>query len=138
MATYPNGVDFSTFARGDGQPDLDPNFLPIDGERAVLEHIARRLITPPGSWHNPSYGFDIRTYLNAALLQGDGSSLEAAARNEALQVEGVDSVDTTSVVDSDARAVRLTLSVTLLDSEKPFDLVFELSESTLPKIYFPS
>lgn len=137
MATYPDRADFSTFVSPSGLPDLDPSWTPIEGPRTVLEHCARRLITTPGQYDDPEWGFDISTYLNAALLNSEFAGLVAAVKNEVLQVEGVDTVDVTVVDPSEAGVLTLTVSVTLLDQDGDFYFVFELGSDTLPRIYFP-
>lgn len=151
MATYPDGVDFSTFAAVDvrnpltsngqvfygGSADLDASWTPITGVRAVLEHIARRLITPPGMYDDPEYGFDLNSWLNASLLPQELDSLEAAARNEALACEGVDDCVVAATLDRSG-ALTLNLTVTLTDQVEGYQMVFVLSADTIPRIYFPT
>ena len=149
MATYPSDVDFSTFQAHQplqlngqvlygGPPDLDASFTTISGPRAVLEHIARRLISPPGSYDDPEYGFDINSYMNANLLPQELDALTAAVRNEAIAVEGVDDVVVTATIDSASKALVIQLEVTLTDLTEGFDLVFVLGPDTIPRIYFPA
>ncbi|TXH56862.1 MAG: hypothetical protein E6Q97_05560, partial [Desulfurellales bacterium] len=82
MAVYPDNVDYTTFPPSlslnlegriyvGGTADLDISFTPISGPRAVAEHVARRLISPPGSYDDPDWGFDINSWLNANLLPQD-------------------------------------------------------------------
>ena len=148
MATYPDGVDFSTFAAYQplaignatllgGSADLDASWTPITGVRAVLEHIARRLITPPGMYDDPEYGFDLNSWLNASLLPQELDSLEAAARNEALACEGVDDCVVAATLDRSG-ALTLNLTVTLTDQVEGYQMVFVLSADTIPRIYFPT
>jgi hypothetical protein len=147
MSTYPSGVDFSTFPNSEsivvngrtyygGPADMDSSFTTITGARAVLEHIARRLITPPGQYDDPSYGFDINTYLNANLLPQETSALQAAVANQAVEVEGVDDV-AVSVTLADNRLL-ISIDVILIDSVEGFNFIFVLSADTIPRIYFPS
>lgn len=148
MATYPDGVDFSTFATYQaitvggstllgGAADLDASWTPITGVRAVLEHIARRLITPPGMYDDPEYGFDLNAWLNASLLPQELDSLEAAVRNEALACEGVDDCVVAATLDPRG-ALTLNLTVTLTDQVEGYNMVFVLSAETIPRIYFPT
>ena len=148
MATYPDDVDFSTFATYQplsvggrtlfgGAADLDASWTPITGVRAVLEHIARRLITPPGMYDDPEYGFDLNSWLNASLLPQELDSLEAAVRNEALACEGVDDCVVEATLDPRG-ALTLNLTVTLTDQVEGYNMVFVLSAETIPRIYFPT
>lgn len=146
MPVYPDNVDYTTFppslslnlegrVYAGGAADLDISFTPISGPRAVAEHVARRLISPPGSYDDPDWGFDINSWLNANLLPQDLDAFEAAVRNEVLAVEGVDSAEITTTLDDVAGlvcVVEMTLS-----NEDEYELVFVLGADTIPRIYFP-
>ncbi len=146
MAVYPDNVDYTTFPPSlslnlegrtyvGGAADLDISFTPISGPRAVAEHVARRLISPPGSYDDPDWGFDINSWLNANLLPQDLDAFEAAVRNEVLDVEGVDDAEITTTLDDVAGlvcVVEMTLS-----NEDEYELVFVLGADTIPRIYFP-
>jgi len=146
VAVYPDNVDYTTFPPSlslnlegrtyvGGAADLDISFTPISGPRAVAEHVARRLISPPGSYDDPDWGFDINSWLNANLLPQDLDAFEAAVRNEVLDVEGVDDAVITTTLDSVAGlvcVVEMTLS-----NEDEYELVFVLGADTIPRIYFP-
>ena len=146
MPVYPDNVDYTTFPPSlslnlegrvyvGGAADLDISFTPISGPRAVAEHVARRLISPPGSYDDPDWGFDINSWLNANLLPQDLDAFEAAVRNEVLAVEGVDSAEITTTLDDVAGlvcVVEMTLS-----NEDEYELVFVLGADTIPRIYFP-
>lgn len=148
MALYPDFVDISTFPNSDsivvngrtfygGAADMDTSMTPITGARAVLEHIARRLITPPGQYDDPSYGFDLNTYLNANLLPQETSALEAAVANQAEQVEGVDTVSVSANLVAGVGLV-VEINVVLIDQTENFNMIFVLSTDTIPRIFFPS
>ena len=146
MPVYPDNVDYTTFppslslnlegrVYAGGAADLDISFTPISGPRAVAEHVARRLISPPGSYDDPDWGFDINSWLNANLLPQDLDAFEAEVRNEVLAVEGVDSAEITTTLDDVAGlvcVVEMTLS-----NEDEYELVFVLGADTIPRIYFP-
>lgn len=146
MPVYPDNVDYTTFppslslnlegrVYAGGAADLDISFTPISGPRAVAEHVARRLISPPGSYDDPDWGFDINSWLNANLLPQDLDAFEAAVRNEVLAVEGVDDAEITTTLDDVAGlvcVVEMTLS-----NEDEYELVFVLGADTIPRIYFP-
>lgn len=133
---YPAKSDFSTYRGRDGAADLDPNWTPIGGPRAVLEHVARRITTPPGSYDDDAWGFDLNSYFNASLLAGEFTALGAAIRNEAVQEEGVDDCDVETTLDAAGKlTVRVTLALTGEDAV--YALVFVLSADTIPLVYFP-
>lgn len=147
MPIYPDDSDYSTFpAAGSinfngqvyvgGQADLDASFTPISGPRAVLEHVARRLISPQGSYDDPDYGFDINAWLNACLLSQETDALTSAVRNEAQLVEGVQSATVSASLDAVTGLVVL-VQVQLADQDT-YDLVFVLGADTIPKVYFPT
>lgn len=149
MALYPNGVDFSTFTTYEplvvdgrtyygGPPDLDPSWTPIGGIRTVLEHVARRLISPPGSYDDPEYGFDLNSYMNANLLTQDLDALTAAIRDQAEAVEGVNQASVVAKIDPATRALLVKITVTLTDQVEGYQMVFVLGPDTIPRIYFPT
>jgi hypothetical protein len=146
MPVYPNNVDYTTFppslslnlegrVYAGGAADLDISFTPISGPRAVAEHVARRLISPPGSYDDPDWGFDINSWLNANLLPQDLDAFEAAVRNEVLAVEGVDGAEITTTLD-DVAGLVCVVEMTLSDEDE-YELVFVLGADTIPRIYFP-
>jgi hypothetical protein len=128
VAQY-TGTDFSTFRAADGTADLDPNWTPISGPRVVLEHIARRLMTPPGVMQDEDYGFDLRSFYSANLSQTDIRRIQNGVRGEALKVEGVDDVSVTVLQMSDG-SVEINLAVTLAD-EETYPMVFVLNADSV-------
>ena len=146
MPVYPDNVDYTTFPPSlslnlegriyvGGAADLDISFTTISGPRAVAEHVARRLISPPGSYDDPDWGFDVNSWLNANLLPQDLDAFEAAVRNEVLDVEGVDDAEITTTLDATAGLV-CVIELTLTEADS-FELVFVLGADTIPRIYFP-
>ena len=146
MPVYPDNVDYTTFPPSlslnlegriyaGGAADLDISFTTISGPRAVAEHVARRLISPPGSYDDPDWGFDVNSGLNANLLPQDLDAFEAAVRNEVLDVEGVDDAEITTTLDATAGLV-CVIELTLTEADS-FELVFVLGADTIPRIYFP-
>lgn len=144
---YPDEADYSTFASNEtfelggrryygGAADMDLSWTLINGPRAVLEHIARRLISPPGSYDDPEYGFDLNSYLNANLLPQELDSLQAAVRDQALSVEGVDDCVVTASLLNNQLVVEI--DVTLTESSEGYNMVFVLGPDTIPRIYFPT
>lgn len=148
MAIYLDFVDFSTFTTYEpisvdgrtyygGPADLDPSWTPIRGIRTVLEHIARRLITPPGMYDDETYGFDLNSYMNANLLTQDLDALQAAIRDQAEAVEGVDQAAVVARIDPTSKSLLVKITVTLTDQVEDFNLVFVLGPDTIPRIFFP-
>ena len=146
MPVYPDNVDYTTFPPSlslnlegriyaGGAADLDISFTTISGPRRRAEHVARRLISPPGSYDDPDWGFDVNSWLNANLLPQDLDAFEAAVRNEVLDVEGVDDAEITTTLDATAGLV-CVIELTLTEAVS-FELVFVLSADTIPRIYFP-
>ena len=146
MPVYPDNVDYTTFppslslnlegrVYAGGAADLDISFTPISGPRVIAEHVARRLISPPGSYDDPDWGFDINSWLNANLLPQDLDAFEAAVRNEVLAVEGVDSAEITTTLD-DVAGLVCVVEMTLSDGDE-YELIFVLGADTIPRIYFP-
>src|SRR5262245_39617990 len=87
------GTDFSTYWSAAGTPDLDPTFVPISGQRAVGEIIARRLTTPRGSLRrDPNFGFDVRQYASVKLTGARLIELRGGIREQCLAEERVLSV----------------------------------------------
>lgn len=129
------GQDYTTFGRADGLPDMDISWLPISGPRVLLEAVARRLITAPGMMDDPTYGIDLRTYLNATLLQSDVGVLQAAIRAEALKVDGVEDAQV-SVTIGDAGGFVAEISITPADDDS-YDFAFALSAEGVARIFMP-
>ncbi len=91
--SYPAGVDFSTFVRLDGQPGMDPSFVPMaSGVTTVLEHIVRRWIIVPGEMHDKTIGAALFSYVNRAMTPLETGMLQARLREQALMVEGVEEI----------------------------------------------
>lgn len=123
VVTDEYGTDVSTF------PDLDPKMLPITGQRAVAEAVARRWITPLGALiYDPAYGEDLRGLLNAPTDSARLRSIRGALVGQALSDERVQS----ATVDLSATGSGNTLTVTvrgrLVSGIGPFDLVLTVNQ----------
>lgn len=117
------GSDVSTF------PDLDPKMLPITGQKAVAEAVARRWLTPLGALvYDPDYGADLRAMLNAPTDSARLQSVKAALAAQALADERVSSarVDLTASGSGDALVV--TVRGQLLTATGPFALVLTVTQ----------
>lgn len=126
--SFPDGVGFSTF-RG-RRSDLDPAFALILGDRLVLEKVARRLLTPPGSWiSDPSYGLDVRGFLNACLATDDWGQLEAAVEKAALAEPGVETASASALADG-VGGVAVSLRIVSDDGDE-WPLVLKISADSV-------
>ena len=133
---YP-GRDWSTFTGEDGQADLDPTFAEISGTRVVLELVARRLISTPGSHDEPDYGYDLTALRCASLTEADVFIIEGSVQSEARKVEGVANARCQVFLD-DSFVLTIQLDIELDDAEGTvYPMVFVLSGSTRPRIILP-
>lgn len=136
MAEYP-GLDWSTFTSPDGQADLDPTFGVISGARVVLELVARRMISPPGSHDEQDYGYDLTSLRCASLSESDIFEIEGAVQAEARKVEGVLSARCQVTLD-DKFVLTVQLELVLdEDADTVYEMVFVLSDTTRPRIILP-
>ena len=117
------GLDVSTF------PDLDPQFRPLSGQRAVAEAVARRWITPLGGLvYDDTYGEDLRARLNAGVEGPRLRALEAALTTQALADERVQAAAVTLTPLGTAPAVTLRAVALLTTSAGPFRLVLTVDQ----------
>lgn len=107
------GTDISTF------PDLDTTFSLIGGRRALAERVARRFVTPRGAlWKHPSFGCDLRRFLNAPMTQQKLQQIKQEAEAEAEQDEQVLACEVFASFDEASGAI--VLRVGLTDADGPF------------------
>lgn len=133
---YP-GLDWSTFTSPDGQADLDPTFGQISGTRVVLELVARRMISTPGSHDEVDYGYDLTALRCASLTEADVFIIEGSVQSEARKVEGVANARCQVSLDS-SFVLTVQLEIELDDEEGTvYPMVFVLSDSTRPRIILP-
>lgn len=117
------GTDVSTF------PDLDPKMLPVSGQRAIAEAVARRWITPLGSLvYDPNYGEDLRGLLNAPTDTARLRSIRGALATQALADERVQSATVDLSVSGSGNALTVTVRGRLISAAGPFDLVLTVSQ----------
>lgn len=119
------GTDISTPVGDDGLPDLDPFFGLVDGYTALAQALLRRVITATGSViDDPSYGHDVRVYLNDA--SPSPTAIAAAVRAQWLADERVEDA---RVVVTFAEGV-LRIEGVILAGEGPFRLVLAIGAVT--------
>lgn len=111
------GVDF------DGALDLDPRMMPASERLGLLQSLVRRLDTVRGGWFpDPSYGSDLKQYLNAAVRP---QIVEQVTEAECLKDERLLECSATATFADGT----LTVRVVATDAEGPFE--FTLSVSSL-------
>lgn len=113
--------------------DIDAYGTVVSGPESVAQALSRRLITPFGGLiDDPSYGFDLRGYVNAPLTRTAQQDIRTGVEAQCLSDERVDSVDVTVEIDGDE--LQVTVYPTLVDGET-FHLTFEVSSSNLSVVY---
>ena len=133
MPTIFPGADLSTFSDDTGQLDLDLSFTPIYGAEVVAQNVARLLLSPPGSYDDPSAGIDLRSYLNATVTDAGISALAAAIQAQAESVEGVDAAEVTTFGTSGG--VLLSIITLALTSGDTWRMAFQLSPDNEDRVW---
>ena len=133
---FRSGFDFSTFVSDASgrvtRGSLDLNFTPITGPRVCVETVLRKLMCPPGSMDDETWGVDLRTYLNSSLRSDDLESIAAVVRTEILREEYVADATVTCFQSADER---LIFDIVLtLDDEESYTFAFALSSSGIQVI----
>lgn len=115
------GSDVSTF------PDLDVAFALMTGRRVLQEAIARRYITPKGAlWKHPTYGCDIRRYLNRPMTTQVLAQIKQETEAEAEQEERV--LACSNFVTFEDASQTLIIRVGLTDATGPFTFTAAVSK----------
>lgn len=121
--TDPLGTDVSTF------PDLDPQFRPIAGQRAVAEAVARRWLTPLGGLvYDETYGEDVRALLNAGADSPRLQAIRAALVAQATADERVVSATVDLSLAGPTGSLTLTVRGRLESATGPFALVLTITQ----------
>lgn len=118
------GSDVSTF------PDLDPGFSSMTGARVLAEAMARRFTTPRGSLvGSPTYGVDVREWLNESMTRARLTEWARALEQEAEKDERIESAEVSLSYDSAAMALRI--SALLEAADRTFALVLVVTAVSL-------
>jgi len=113
------GTDFSAL------PDL--SFVLQSGQANLAEAIARRLMTPRGGlFYDPTYGMDLRGYLNEALTDATRYEIETLVAAECEQDERVLAA-TATVVEGAPNSRTIQVSIELETAAGPFRLILAVS-----------
>lgn len=118
--TTEHGYDLS------GILDLSPDLRTVNGREALIEALARRLTTPRGGlWYDPSYGHDVRQYVNAPDPQP--GLIESQVSAECLKDERVLDAEVTVL----SLGEDLRISVEITDGRGPFTLTLKVTQVTV-------
>lgn len=122
------GTTLGTFAGGPGAAcDLDPQFRLVSGRQAVIESLARRLLTDEGFFpRDPQYGYNLATLQNARLTPRYLASARARIRAQLELDERVSSAEV--LTELDARASKLTITMQVESAEGPFSMVMQVAD----------
>jgi hypothetical protein len=109
-----------------GVMDLDPSLAPVSGRRALIEAVARRLVTPRGAlWYDASYGYDLRQFLNG--IAAAPSQIVAGVVEQAEADERVVGAQASATFINNTLVVKLAL----LDGSGPFAFTLKVSQVTV-------
>ena len=102
----------------------------VTGPRVLAEAIARRLSTPRGGlFYDPTYGLDVRAWLNESLTPQRLFALRHAVEAEVEKDERVLSCSADLTFIAATKSLRLTLSIQTQDG--PFALVLGVISLTV-------
>lgn len=130
-----------------GVYDLTPSMLEVSGRTALVQNLARRLITTRGSLiYDQNYGFDLTQYVNSNLSSQDAAALVPQITAEmlkdqrvlscsvSLQWVGITQVQAALIgVVSDPMPIpngALVISVQITDGTGPFSLTLSVTSVT--------
>jgi phage baseplate assembly protein W len=110
--------------------DLDPGWELVSGRKALGQALARRLSTPRGGlFYAPTYGYDLRAWLNADLDAIDVFAIAAGVEAECERDPRVQRA--AASVSFESTTERLRVTVYVVDAEGPFELVLDVSAVTV-------
>lgn len=106
--------------------DLTPSLTEVSGRTALIQAVARRLVTPRGAlWYAPAYGFDLRQFLSGITV--NPSQIASGIVDQAEQDERVAGAQAAVTFSGD----RLIAKVALLDGGGPFVFTLAVSKVTV-------
>lgn len=107
--------------------DFKANMPIVRGRRALVQRLARRLITPRGKlpyW--PNYGTDLRQFLLSKVGPG---AIAQAAHKECMKDEQVENCSVRPDVTDSGRMIVLDIEVE--DATGPFSFTLSITEAAL-------
>jgi phage baseplate assembly protein W len=115
------GFDITTF------PTLDMTWTPRRDAFALADALLRRLFTPRGRlWRFPTYGIDLRDYLNDDITRDTLSAIKSDVEGQLEQDERVAFVD--ARVSYDARDERVIVQLAVDSAVGPFSMTLSVTE----------
>ena len=109
-----------------GVDDISPNLATVSGRRALIQAIARRLITPRGGlFYDPDYGFDLRQFLSG--ITASPGAIASGAAAEAEKDERVDQASAVVAFSGNALMVKLAIADGA-DGAGPFTFTIAVSK----------
>lgn len=111
-----------------GVADVDQLFMEIEGDDAMVEALARRLITPRGTLiDDDDYGLDLRSYINRKMSEPELAALPSAVANELRKDEGV--LDVSCVLTTFDVGQLIELEIEVDRGDGPLQFTFALTPS---------
>lgn len=118
------GTDFS------GVTDLDASLSQVSGRLALAQRVLRRLSTERGSLvGSPTYGYDLASAIGSMLPV---SVINQRVREQVLAEPEIEDARVSSTFE--AKTGLLTVEITAVDADGPFDLVLSVTELTIEAI----
>lgn len=110
--------------------DLSDGLVLVSGRRLLIQDILHRLQTARGTLvDDPSFGMDVRSWVNETMTPARLFSLGAAVGNEAARDDRVFSAQASATFD--AATKKLTLALKVEDAEGPFAFTASVSNLTV-------
>ena len=105
--------------------DFKPHMPLVYGRTALVQRLARRLITPRGRFiYWPNYGTDMRRFLLSKVSPG---AIAQAAKKECMKDEQVEACNVSAEVQENGR--RLILNIEVEDAEGPFTFTLNIDDA---------
>lgn len=110
--------------------DLSDGLVLVSGRKLLVQDILHRLQTPRGGLiDDPSYGMDVRSWVNETMTPARLFALGSAVGNEASRDDRVFSASSSATFD--AATKKLSLSLTVEDAAGPFTFTVGVTALTV-------
>lgn len=112
---------------------VNPSFQLVGGYTNLGQALCMRLQTPRGGlFYDADYGFDLRSYLNAAITRQVAAQIVGGVQSECLKDERVQVCTATLSVDLTQET--LTVAVNVVTAQGPFSFILEVTDATVTLI----
>ena len=130
MADLGLGTDFATPPDATGALDFTASFATSTGRVQLLQSLARRFTTAPGSmFWAPGEGLDVREWLEQSFTPAERARLPAQLVAQAMRDDRV--LAARATVNFNVAASSLQIALELEDADGPFPLVFDVTAVSL-------